>query len=85
MFLTYVELSFQTALLGMEAQAVIRLRMKKMLYGEPNAIVEVHSMLLEKVAAIVEAGATLFGGGSARTVIHAYRSYVRANEVRLLR
>jgi hypothetical protein len=84
MFLNFIEFGFQTALLGMEAHSVIGLRMKKMFEGGPEAMVEGHCMVIEKVAALTEAGATLLGGGSARTVVRAYRTYVRANEARLL-
>jgi hypothetical protein len=83
MFLNFIDFGFQTAFLGMEAHAVIGLRMKKMFDGGPGAIVGAHCMVIEKVAALTEAGATLLGGRSARTVVGAYRMSVRANEARL--
>ena len=79
-----IELALQTALLGMEAHSVVGLRIKKMLAGGPSAMVEAHCMVLEKTAALTEVAATLLGGGSVRNVVGAYRSYVRANELRLL-
>jgi hypothetical protein len=78
-----IELGLQTMLLGMEASSVIGLRMKKMLHGGPGALVEAHCMVVEKAAALAEAGATLLGGGTVRTVVGCYRGYVRANELRL--
>jgi hypothetical protein len=78
-----IELGLQTMLLGMEASSVIGLRMKRMLHGGPTALVEANCMILEKTAALAEAGATLLGGGSVRTVVGCYRGYVRANELRL--
>jgi hypothetical protein len=84
MFLTCIELPFQMMLLGMEAQAVIGLRMRKIAGGGPAAIIEAQRMIAEKTAALAEAAATLMGGGSAQTVVRRYRSHVRANEVRLI-
>jgi hypothetical protein len=84
MFLPHIELALQTMLLGMEAHAVIGLRLRKIADGGPAALVEAHRMIAEKTAAMAEAAATLIGGGSAQTVVRDFRSHVRANEVRLL-
>lgn len=84
MFLKCIELSLQTVLLGIEAQAVIGLRMKKIAGGGPGAVVEAQGMVAEKIAALAEAATTLVMGGSVQTVIHGYRTKVRANELRLI-
>jgi hypothetical protein len=85
MFLTCVELMLQTMLLGIEAQAVIGLRLRKIADGGPEAMVEVHQMVTEKTTALAEAAATLGGGGSFRGVVGRLRTHVQANEHRLLR
>ena len=84
MFLNFLELPFQLMLLGMEAQAVIGLRIGKIADGGPAAMLEAHRMVTEKVSALAEAAGTLMGGGSAQTVVRRYRSHVQANEARLL-
>jgi hypothetical protein len=71
MFLTCIELMLQTMLLGIEAQAVIGLRLRKIADGGPAAIVEVHQMVMEKTTALAEAAATLGSGGSFRCVVRA--------------
>jgi hypothetical protein len=85
MFLTCLELSFQTILLGMEAQSVIGLRLRKLAHGGPAAFAEAHGMMAEKTAATVETTATLLGGGNVGAVVRRYRALVQANEARLLR
>jgi hypothetical protein len=84
MFLTCIELMLQTMLLGIEAQAVIGLRLRKIADGGPAALVEVHQMVAEKTTALAEAAATLGGGGSFRSVVGRLRTHVQANEHRLL-
>ena len=84
MIWTGIELTLQTMLLGMEAQAVVGLRVKKMGDGGPAAIVEAHRMVTEKTAAFAEAAATFLRGGSVRSVICRLRTHVQMNEVRLL-
>jgi hypothetical protein len=84
MFLNFLELPFQVMLLGMEAQAVIGLRMSKIADGGPAAMLEAHRMVTEKVSALAEAAGTLMGGGTTQTVVRRYRSHVQANEARLL-
>jgi hypothetical protein len=84
MFFPLVELPLQVMLLGMEAHAVVGLRMSKIAAGGPAAVLEAHRMVTEKVSALAEAAGTLMGGGSAQTVVSRYRSHVRANEARLL-
>lgn len=79
-----IELALQTMLLGIEAHTVIGLRMRKIWDGGPDALVEAQWMVLEKTAALAEATAALLGGEPVRSVVMSYRSYVRANEARLL-
>ncbi len=68
---------------GFEAQRVIALRLNKLSAGGPDGRKEAQHMVAEKLAASVEAAATLAGGGSAQTVITRYRAIMRANEKRL--
>jgi hypothetical protein len=84
MFLAVLELPFQMMLLGMEAHAVIGLRLSKLAAGGPAAVLEAHQMIAEKVSATAEAAGTLMTGGSVHTVVRRYRSHVQANEARLL-
>lgn len=84
MFLTCVELTLQTMLLGIEAHAVMGLRLRRIADGGPAAIFEADRMLTEKSAAMAEAVITLGGGGSFRSVVGRLRSHVQANEARLL-
>jgi hypothetical protein len=84
MFSAWFELPFQTFLLGMEAGAVIGLRMEKMASGGPAAVLEANQMILEKASALGGAAVTLIAGGSINMVVGGYRTQVRANELRLL-
>ena len=47
MWLNCVELTFQTMLLGLEANAVIGLRLNKIAMGGPAAMLEAHQMVAE--------------------------------------
>jgi hypothetical protein len=85
MFRNWYDLSMQTAMLGFEAQRVIGLRLVKLAAWDTAAAIEAQQMVAEKVAAFVEASATLASGGSHGKVIRRYRSHVRANERRLTR
>jgi hypothetical protein len=71
-------------LLGAEAHSVVALRLRKIALGGPSALVEAHCMIAEKAAAMSEAVLMLIAGGSVQTVVSLLRSYVRANEARLL-
>jgi hypothetical protein len=71
------------AMLALESQQVIGLRMIKMAKGGPAACVEANLMLLEKIAAATQAGGQLMMGGSTSKVIAGYRRKVRANARRL--
>jgi len=84
MFFTCIELTFHTMLLGLEAQSVIGLRIRKLADGGPAALMETHRMVTEKVSALTEAVATLGSGGTVSGVVRRLRAHVQANETRLL-
>ena len=84
MFLTCIELTLQTMLLGIEARSVINLRLRKLADGGPAALTETHRMVTEKTAALAEAAATFGAGGTVASVVRRLRAVVQANEVRLL-
>ena len=84
MFLTCIELTWQTLLLSFEAQSVISLRIRKLADGGPAAVTETHRMVTEKAAAVAEAAVTLGAGGTIFSVVRRLRAHVQANEVRLL-
>ena len=75
---------FAFAMLALEAQKVIELRLVKLAWGGPDACDEAHLMASEKISAAVEAAGTLMLGGSFEAVIARYREYVAANTERLL-
>jgi hypothetical protein len=83
MFRNWIQLTFDAALLGVEAQRVIGLRLIRLSAGGPAAQAEASRMVSEKTAALAEAGMTFARGGSAQTVIRRYRSHVRSNKRRL--
>jgi hypothetical protein len=83
MFRNWIQLTFDAALLGVETQRVIGLRLMKLSAGGPAAQAEALRMVSEKIAALAEAAITLARGGSAGTVIRLYRSHVRSNKRRL--
>ena len=64
------------ALLGLDAQRLILLRMMKIAAGGAAASNEVARMITEKMAAAIEASATLASGGSGRQVVRRYRTRV---------
>jgi hypothetical protein len=72
-------------LAGFEAQRVIALRLLKMASGGVEAEIEARRMVTEKLAASVEAAATLATGGSPQRVLGRYRTIMRANRKRLIR
>jgi hypothetical protein len=74
MFLTCMELTLQTLLLGFEAQSVISLRMRKLADGGPAAVTETTRMITEKAAAITEAAATFGAGGTLHSVVRRLRA-----------
>ena len=85
MLRTWFDLSLNTALLGLETQRVVGLRLMKLAAGGTAGQAEAQLMVTEKVAAFAGAAMTLAVGGSAGKVIHRYRKHVQANERRLSR
>ncbi|MGH1574375.1 hypothetical protein ACRAWG_31635 [Methylobacterium sp. P31] len=74
---------FTVALLALEAQKVVELRLVKLAWGGAEGWAEAEQMVSEKVSALVEASGTLMTGGSCDTVIGRYREHVAANTRRL--
>ena len=82
---SWIGLAFDIALLGMESQRVVGLRVLKIAGGGRAALTELERMLNEKPAALAEAATTVMTGGSPKAVVHRYRTHVKANERRLNR
>ena len=74
---------FAVALLAVEAQKVVELRLVKLAWGGAEAQAEAQQMVSEKVSALIEASGTLMMGGSCETVVARYRGHVAANTQRL--
>ncbi|WP_132252185.1 hypothetical protein [Methylobacterium segetis] len=74
---------FAVALLTLEAQRVVELRLMKLAWGGSEGCAEVQQMVSEKVCAFIEASGTLMMGGSCETVVARYREHVAANTKRL--
>ncbi|QRE72311.1 hypothetical protein [Methylobacterium aquaticum] len=74
---------YATAMLAMESQKVIELRMVKIAWGGVAGQVEAQRMVSEKIGAALEATSTLLGGGTPEAVIDRYREHVRNNVARL--
>jgi hypothetical protein len=74
---------YSTVLLAFESSNVIGLRMMKMMSGGSGLHDEAHLMVIEKVQAMFEAGASLMAGGTASSVVDRYRERVAANAKRL--
>ncbi len=79
-----MNLTLDMALLAMEAQTVIGIRLSQVAMGRSTAA-ETQLMVTEKMVAFVEAAVTMATGGSAHTVVSGYRKHVRANVSRLQR
>jgi hypothetical protein len=73
-----------SAMLLVESQFVIGLRLFHLATGGVAAHHEAHLMVSEKIDAFAAAAATMAGGGSARAVCRDYRRRVRANAKRLV-
>jgi hypothetical protein len=85
MFRSWMRVTSDAVMLGLETQRVIGLRLMKLSRGGRGAEAEALRMITEKTTALAEAGMTLARGGSAGTVIRRYRTHVRANKRRLLK
>ena len=76
---------YSAAMLSIEAQNVIALRMLKLAMGGRNAQVEASRMVTEKISESISAAATLMSGGSGNAVLAQVRRRVRSNSRRLSR
>ena len=70
-------------LLAAEANAVIALRMMKLMRGGRSARREANLMVREKIKAAFEATASLVTGASGDEIVHRYRQHVAKNAKRL--
>ena len=66
-------------LLAAEANAVIALRMMKLMRGGRSARREANSMVSEKIKAAFEATGSLVTGASGDEIVHRYRQHVAKN------
>ena len=82
MIAPFMKLTVDTAILAVEAQTFIGIRLSQIAMGRGSAA-ETQLMVTEKMLAFVEAAATVATGGSAHTVVRGYRKRVRANVTRL--
>ncbi|ACA20028.1 conserved hypothetical protein; putative signal peptide [Methylobacterium sp. 4-46] len=71
------------ALLLVEAQSVVELRLMRLVLGGLDGCLEAQLMVSEKVNAALEAAGTLMAGGSCGDVIVRYREQVADNRRRL--
>ena len=76
---------FNFAMLALESQQVVALRLIKLASGGPFAMDEAQLMVGEKVAAGRHAGERLLAGSSPDAVVSRYRRIVQANVRRLSR
>jgi len=76
---------YHTAMLSLEAQRVIALRMMKFAGGGTNAQAEASLMMTEKIAEAMAVTATLLRGGTGEAVVAQVRRRVRSNSRRLSR
>lgn len=83
LFMNWVKIAGDAAMLGIETQQVMHLRIMKLFAGGPKAQSEALRMVTEKTTALAEATMTLARGGSARRVVRRYRTHVRSNQRRL--
>ena len=83
MFMNWMKIAGDAAMLGFETQQVMHLRMMKLIAGGPKAHSEALRMVTEKTTALAEATMTLSRGGSAQRVIRRYRTHVKSNQRRL--
>ncbi len=79
-----MKLTFDTALLSMEAWTVIGIRLSQIATGRSTPA-ETQLMMTEKMLAFAEAATTVATGGSAHQVVRGYRKHVLENVRRLRR
>ncbi len=85
MITNWLKLTTDMALLGMEAQQVIGMRLMRIAQGGRGADFENTRMVTEKIRAAQEAAMSLMTGGSPEKVVRRYRTHVRQNRTRLSR
>ena len=83
LFMNWMKIAGDVAMLGFETQQVMHLRMMKIFAGGPKAQSEALRMVTEKGTALAEATMSLARGGSAQRVIRRYRTHVKSNRRRL--
>jgi hypothetical protein len=89
----WIDLTFKTMAMGVEAQSVIAMRLLRLAAGGARGQTEARLMMAEKVTALAEAqsaaAASLLTGGkhhvAAGKALNAVRKRVRANRRRLSR
>ncbi len=74
---------YSSAMLVLESNQVVGLRLMKLARGGSEAGSEANLMVTEKIAAAVEAATTLLCGGHIGVVMDRYREHVTANAIRL--
>ena len=70
-------------MLALEANGVVALRMMKLMRGGKRARREAERMVSEKIAAAMEATASLMAGASGDEIVDRYRRHVARNAKRL--
>jgi hypothetical protein len=83
MFGPLAQFALNSTMLAWEAQEVVSLRIAKLARGGPDASNETHLMITEKLIALGEAALSAATGGSADSILSAYRDKVSANLHRL--
>lgn len=84
MFKSWWAFSLDAAMLAVESQSVIAMRLTSAALGR-GTHAENTLMVTEKAAAFFEAAASVAAGGSPHKVVRGYRKHVRANARRLRR
>lgn len=79
---SWMKLTIDTTLRGLEAQSVIGLRLAQIALGQSSPA-EAQLMMTEKMLAFMDAATTVASGRSAHTVVEDYRRRVQANAQRL--
>jgi hypothetical protein len=74
---------YSSVFLAFESGNVIGLQLMKIMSGGGGSHDEANLMVMEKVLAMFEAGASLLAGGTASSVVDRYREHVAANAKRL--
>ena len=74
---------YSSTMLALESNQVIGMRLLKLACGGGDVGNEMSLMVTEKIAAAMEAGATIAKGGDLSVVVHRYRQHVASNAMRL--